>query len=464
MSRKSESLYQGITWIEDEIVEEAREEKTPRKKSRAPRWLALAACVCLVAGGVLVFRHSTAPSSAPSGLAWSRPTETEDGVVIPPLEVSLDHSQPADMVRFFVYRGRVYAQAELLPMDADVIGQRLGTVTGLIDEWTPEEGYVELAGSAEGDFYSVKGLDPEFMLCQRNSDGTIRLFVQDNGITLKRGADVLRDRLHLPERFAGLEYQTQVEWRESTGTGKRLKPEREGEALAFLEKLQEGIYVVRRDGEVWEQELHHVYLLQEGGIRTHLALFTDGTDGYVLDYGFPGVCLKVEKGTVLDFDALLEREDSGIPVETETGPLTLEDCRRDPTLGGYLPVYFPGNLVCTGASVNYDIDRETGAVGQTQQIHLELSDPDASAVFGTVDVMPWDLALEEEEDVPLLQRQGLTAQQVEDHMEGPNLHGDVQEEDLKLGVRVGDVAVLLDVAGLSPEECFAILDSLPQAG
>lgn len=464
MSRKSESLYQGITWIEDEIVEEAREEKTPRKKSRAPRWLALAACVCLVAGGVLVFRHSAAPPAGPSGMTGSRPTETEDGVVIPPREISLDDSQPADMVRFFVYRDRVYVQSELLPMDADVIGQRLGTVTGLIHEWTPEEGYVELAGSAEGDFYSVKGLDPEFMLCQRNSDGTIQLFVQDSGITLKRGADMLRDRLHLPERFAGLEYQTREEWNGSCGTGQRLKPELEGEALAFLEKLQEGSYVLRGDGKVWEQELHHVWLLQEGGVRTHLALFTDGTDGFVLDYGFPGVCLKVEKETVLDFDALLDREDSGIPVETETGPLTLEDCRRDPALGGYLPAYIPGNLVCTGASIRYDIDRETGAVGQTRQIHLELSDPDVSAIYGTVDVMSPDLDLEEEEDVPLLERQGLTVQQVEDHMEGPDLHGDVMEEDLNLGVRLGDVAVLLYAAGLSPEECFAILDSLPQAG
>ena len=50
-----------------------------------------------------------------------------------------------------------------------IVGEHLGTVTGMIDEWTPEEGYVDFAGSICGDFYSVKGYDPEFMLCISDS-------------------------------------------------------------------------------------------------------------------------------------------------------------------------------------------------------------------------------------------------------------------------------------------------------
>ena len=60
----------------------------------------------------------------------------------------------------------------------------MGTATGLIDEWTPKEGYVELAGSVSGDFYTVNGFDPTFLLCMKEDGDAIQLFVCNSGITL----------------------------------------------------------------------------------------------------------------------------------------------------------------------------------------------------------------------------------------------------------------------------------------
>ena len=61
-----------------------------------------------------------------------------------------------------------------------IVGEYLGTATGLIDEWTPRDGYVELAGSVEGDFYSVKGYEPSFLLCMQK-EGTVSLYVREGG-------------------------------------------------------------------------------------------------------------------------------------------------------------------------------------------------------------------------------------------------------------------------------------------
>ena len=81
-------------------------------------------------------------------------------MTIPPLEVSLSSELAADMIGFFIYEGRCYVQYNHIDNGTDLIGEYLGTATGLIDEWTPKEGYVDFAGSVRGDFYSVKGYDP----------------------------------------------------------------------------------------------------------------------------------------------------------------------------------------------------------------------------------------------------------------------------------------------------------------
>ena len=56
------------------------------------------------------------------------------------------------MIGFFIYEGRCYVQYREIYEDVDLIDKHLGTVTGLIDEWTPEDGYVDFAGSAQGGF------------------------------------------------------------------------------------------------------------------------------------------------------------------------------------------------------------------------------------------------------------------------------------------------------------------------
>ena len=76
------------------------------------------------------------------------------------MEVSLSANENAAMLAFFIYQGRCYVQYEWIDHGDALVGEYLGTATGLIDEWTPQEGYVDLAGSVQGDFYAVNGYDP----------------------------------------------------------------------------------------------------------------------------------------------------------------------------------------------------------------------------------------------------------------------------------------------------------------
>ena len=187
-------LYNSMTNISEEIIEEAQTAKSRRKAPVWVKWGAAAACVCLIVAGVFVWKQpseSLADANENSGGI----TVSEDGVTIPPLNVTLSSNAEMDMIGFFIYQGRCYVQYEWIYEDVDLIGEHLGTAIGSIDEWTPKDGYVELAGSVRGDFYSVKGFDPAFMLCMREADGAIATYVCNNGITLKTGRDLYEDCL-----------------------------------------------------------------------------------------------------------------------------------------------------------------------------------------------------------------------------------------------------------------------------
>ena len=132
---------------------------------------------------------------------------SDKGVTIPKLEVSLSAESSADMLGFFIYQGNCYVHYDWIYDDVDIIGKHLGAATGLIDEWTPRDGYVEFAGSVKGDFYEVKGYDPSFMLCMKHTDGSISLYVCDTGITLKYGSELYTDRLDLAGNYTSVQYE-----------------------------------------------------------------------------------------------------------------------------------------------------------------------------------------------------------------------------------------------------------------
>nr|WP_300656727.1 sigma-70 family RNA polymerase sigma factor [uncultured Acetatifactor sp.] len=171
-------------------------------------------------------------------------TVSEEGVTIPPMEVILGRSNDElCMLAFFIYQGHCYVEYERLENDSSkIVGEYLGTATGLIDEWTPRDGYVELAGSVEGDFYSVKGYEPSFLLCMQK-EGTVSLYVREGGITLKTGADLYNKWLHLSEDYREVRYETRASWYYGSGEVRQLDAPRAQEVLDFIQALDEAEFL-----------------------------------------------------------------------------------------------------------------------------------------------------------------------------------------------------------------------------
>lgn len=310
-NHQSQQLFNSMTDIDARFIEEAQT-KLCRKKSRPfVRWGALAACLCLVVGGALLWNGRTKPPVDNGGAV----TVSEGGVAIPPREiVAPDGTIETMMVAFFIYQGRCYEFYDFTGLSENLVGEYLGTVTGTIDEWSGQDEYVELSGSVQGDFYSVNGYDPAFMLCMKRGE-VIELYICNNGITLRDGSDLYEDRLHLAEKYRSVTYESQDSWYNSKGELRPLDTDGNQALTDFINALnvaeliprQEVPYDRDKDAEavsVFDACLYHLYFTMEDGVTAHLRLIEGG---YVFFDGILDVAAQIPSEV---FEPLIQQLDA----------------------------------------------------------------------------------------------------------------------------------------------------------
>lgn len=364
-----EKLMDALGHLEEDLLLETDEvRRKPGRKLLRMRWAAVAACLCLILLGVHYaglnqpgalstneplqpaisslpkpstpeqytaagqsdsFAGGATPGSSSQPYFGNNPglgtigSDTWDyyigatgagGITIDPMTVDLQQhgGLAADMLAFFIYEGRSYVEYCRVTEKADtLLGNYVATATGLIDEWTEKDGYVELAGSISGDFYTVRGYDSRFILCMKEEDGenmALRLFVNNNGITLSRGSDLYTDRLMLDGDYYCAQYEHHKSWNQGLGQVKTLPEAARATMGKFLWALNEGQFSFVQDIPLEEgesnvydaKELYHLYLHKEDGMVVHLRLFSGG---HVSFQGIWSVCVQVEQNV---FDELIQ--------------------------------------------------------------------------------------------------------------------------------------------------------------
>lgn len=318
-------FFDAMDYIDDDMIEAVdalRTKKKPAVNRTWIRWASAAACVCIVMGGIFAASRfglfdgirRIGSDGADNEMAMEGAVGLTDsgdtgkaGVTIPKTEIFIEPNSDADLLAFFIYDGRMYVQYEWIQDHPELVGEYVGTSTGLINEWTPKDGYVDFAGSVSGDFYTVNGFDPSFMLCMKYDDGSVSVYVNDNGMTLYRGSDLFEDRLHLAGNYTMVEYQTRHDWYYSLGNVKALSDESADAVETFVTELNKGDFMYTEDvpldngqQNIYDREIYHLFFRMNNGMTVHLRLY-DG--GYVRYAGLIPVCVKMDEAA---FDALVD--------------------------------------------------------------------------------------------------------------------------------------------------------------
>ena len=292
---RGQDLLEKIEGIDPAYVEAA--DAKPKAARRWVKWGALAACAVLALAGFGILRQPYAPKGGDDCIRVS-----ENGVTIPEMKLSLSADAAADMIGFFIYQGRCYVQYERIDHPQSIVGDYLGTATGLIDEWTPKEGYVELAGSVAGDFYAVEGYDPAFLLCMKEEDGAVSTYLCNTGITLKYGSELYEDRLHLSENYEAILSETPASWFDSKGERYPVEDSR-GVVDSFLAQLNAAEFMPWSQVALDDSMLYLVTFRMKNGTTVSLLLYENG---YVRFAGVSEVCVQVPQDTFRSLIRLLE--------------------------------------------------------------------------------------------------------------------------------------------------------------
>lgn len=267
----------------------------PKVHHRYKWFMAFAACICLLIGGLFVHQQIFAPPEV------GEISISEHGVSIPKRVVDLSGNTGNNMLRFFIFNDRCYVEYDLI--DGDTLqGEYLGTATGYINSWTPKYEYKDLHGSVAGEFYSVIGYDPSFMLCIKEDDN-LRLYINNNGITLKEGTELFEDRLKMSTNAGIVYYQSSADWKADKDNIQHLGLSSDRAINLFIESLRDAKFIRTSDIPVDEEgksiydcmEIYHLFFEMNDGIRIHLRVFEGG---YVLFEGLSDVSVRVDVGCI----------------------------------------------------------------------------------------------------------------------------------------------------------------------
>lgn len=212
-------------------------------------------------------------------------TNSKGGIYVPKIQLPKNISAAADMLGFIVYQGKIYEQVrrKISPESAkNLLGEKLGTTKGNIDEWSKQSEYaVEFASSIrKQDVYSVRGYDKSFrIMTYGNIDGNSlsQFYECFNGITVNTGEDIF-NKLKIQNNIRTVKYESFNSWNNNNGqysniTNLDVINNFASELKNAIPYTQESRSSLFDEGET-NQKL--VYITLNDGSEIQLRLFKDG--------------------------------------------------------------------------------------------------------------------------------------------------------------------------------------------
>lgn len=190
--------------------------KTDKKQYRV-KGIGAAAVFLILIGAIALFNNNLTPNDTANNPNTPGVIEG-NGVHIPAVKLP-EKNMSADMIGLIVYNGEIYTQT-MTEIDTktakNIIGEKLGTTKGTIDEWSEQEAYdEEFASTVEiADVYTVKGYDNDFRIMTygtRDGKPYAEFYENLNGITLKSGEDVF-GKLNMTSNITSAKHRTFNDW------------------------------------------------------------------------------------------------------------------------------------------------------------------------------------------------------------------------------------------------------------
>ena len=287
--------------MEQTMNAKKQEQKRPRKTLYIAASVVIAASIGLAAPSV--WQQVSGPSSPSIEVAQVNPGASYDPVVIAKMDLpDMSSGLEMNMIGLVVYQDNIYTQSATSIDAAALRGEKLGTTTGGIDEWSSQDDYTELASTiGQADIYTVNGYDTDFRIMSYTEiDGEVfaQLFDQTNGITVSSGADLI-GKLNIQGNVDSAQWETFASW--NYGLLELQALATDGTLDSFISALY-GAKPVATSPELEKrvygsEDRKIIYLTLEDNTQVQLVLFGEG----LVRYGDAPVFFEVEEGAFQTF-------------------------------------------------------------------------------------------------------------------------------------------------------------------
>lgn len=148
--------------------------------------------------------------------------DTGAGLYVPAI-VLPETANGDEMLGTLVYNGGIYTSEKRYVDDEleqfeHLLGDHLGITSGSVNIGAGRNEYTEkIASNLTGNVYTVKGYDPDFMLCVRSDERIAQtdflwVLYRLNDITLQNGENLFEDRLHIRDNIERVQWQSNEDW------------------------------------------------------------------------------------------------------------------------------------------------------------------------------------------------------------------------------------------------------------
>lgn len=430
----------------------SRAEKS-RGKSRLTAILGVcAAAAALTAGAVmLMVNKPNAPEKDASAVIGTESVPTDEPgstgirkITEAPETVEISEDEGC-FLRVAIYKGRAYSEYGVgINPEKGIEDEHIGRANVLPEDWRDPEGYVEFMGDF-GDYFTVKGVDPRFMICTKGSpqsDDMTYILINSSSVDYENGADLLEDMLHLSETEPVLTFESIDSWNNHHQEIFELLPEHRGAVSAFVKALDESEWAPF-DSVYNKPRSYHINLKLACGIGVDLMLHPDG---YVGVFGIDDRVLDVGVEAVKSIIALLDdpRNSACVGVFPGVG-YSLDELQAIPKLGEFIPD-LPKGYFCQNVIVRRSYD-EGGSVTGFKWIQFTYEGP--HYLRATV---------VEEDNLGWVRRANLIYEPSEVTEE--RLLADAKERRLYFAVRFDDVYLIFDDNIDSAADCVKLIESI----
>lgn len=213
-------------------------------------------------------------------------SNSTESVYVSKIDLPNNTNATMDMIGLVMYQGRIYTQTgtKISPENAEtLIGEKLGTTKGNIDEWSKQSDYaIEFASTiGKSAVYSVKGYDKNFRIMtfeKINGTAYAEFYECFNGIIVKSGADIF-NKLKMENNIKIAKYENFKSWNYNNQEYKKLTNLNAvnnlvNELKNTIPYTQESLSYLWDDKEGTNRKF--VYVTLNDGSEVHLNLFKDG--------------------------------------------------------------------------------------------------------------------------------------------------------------------------------------------